>query len=577
MSENQTIKVQGGASALTDGRVLSFRPEPGFYHKRAEKSIEKGDYTAALKNLRRAVQMEPDDLSLRLDIADTYARMGLYERSNLEIQLMFHLPKLPTEAIFGMASNFMAMGDYDQAEAMYRAYEQVEPEGEFADQADDALAYIAECDYETELDRELDELSMDGKAALDAGDLEHAVDCLERALAKDPSMTYVRNNLAVAYYCLGDMDKAWKHIRQVLRQEPLDVHGRCNESMLYLAENKQAEAVEAVRRLRLDRIEEVDDLFKYCLALADAGLDEELMQALKKIFLSCPYDVSMLYLYGACQYNLGRYQESLLTFEKLCLTEPDSLLAAWGMKQAAAAVRDGAPPIDRISYSYELPGELKEQLRRCLDDLTGRKPEEVKQALKDEDIRRLVRGAAFFGTEGQMSHAVLLLSYAVGPDAERLLRELLLSPTLNSYFKQMVVEALRAIHAPEPYYGLQDGRLVLIGTKKLKLDELVPEGYLNVMRGAVEHLQNDKQALEFAVGAWSAYMFSVQDAYPRITHEAAWVRALEAMYRISRGEEPDWQRLADEAGVTVRTLRVRVKKLTQARDSLGTGEENGGN
>ena len=31
------------------------------------------------------------------------------------------------------------------------------------------------------------------------------------------------------------------------------------------------------------------------------------------------------------------------------------------------------------------------------------------------------------------------------------------------------------------------------------------------------------------------------------------------------------------AGVTVRTLRVRVKKLTQARDSLGTGEENGGN
>ena len=49
------------------------------------------------------------------------------------------------------------------------------------------------------------------------------------------------------------------------------------------------------------------------------------------------------------------------------------------------------------------------------------------------------------------------------------------------------------------------------------------------------------------------------------------------MYRISRGEEPDWQRLADEAGVTVRTLRVRVKKLTQARDSLGTGEENGGN
>ena len=54
------------------------------------------------------------------------------------------------------------------------------------------------------------------------------------------------------------------------------------------------------------------------------------------------------------------------------------------------------------------------------------------------------------------------------------------------------------------------------------------------------------------------------------------MRALEAMYHVSRGEEPDWQRLADEAGVSVRTLRVRVKKLTRARDSLGAGEENGG-
>ncbi|MGN1250779.1 MAG: hypothetical protein ACI4XW_11965, partial [Candidatus Spyradocola sp.] len=60
-------------------------------------------------------------------------------------------------------------------------------------------------------------------------------------------------------------------------------------------------------------------------------------------------------------------------------------------------------------------------------------------------------------------------------------------------------------------------------------------------------------------------------------HEAAWVRALAALYQTSRGAEPDWQRLADEAGVSVRTLRVRVKKLAQARDQLGLNEQNGGN
>ena len=333
-----------GGNEMADRRVLSIQPESGFYHRRAIKSIDKEDFPAALKHLRKAIAMEPGNLTYRMDLANTYARMGLYERSNLEIQLMLHQGRTPAEALFAMGSNFLAMGDYDQAETMLRTYEHVEPEGEYIDQADEALNYIAECDYETELDRELDELSMDGKAALDAGDLDHAIDCLERALQKDPSMTYVRNNLAVAYSCVGDMDRAWENLEIVLQESPLDVHGRCNESMFLLSEGKREEAVEAVRKLRLDRIEEVDELFKYCLALADLDLDQELSQALKKIFLTSPYDPSMLYLCGVCQYNQGKVQESLRTFEKLAQTDPDSLLAQSGARTAAAALRGEEAP-----------------------------------------------------------------------------------------------------------------------------------------------------------------------------------------------------------------------------------------
>ena len=141
-------------------------------------------------------------------------------------------------------------------------------------------------------------------------------------------MLYVRNNLAVAYYCLGDMDKAWEQLDQVLDTDPMDVHGRCNESMFLLADGQKEEAAQAVRKLRLEQIEEIDELFKYCLALADVDLDEELAQALKKMFLSCPYDISMLFLWGACLYNLGRYPESVRAFEKVLLIDPDSLMAA---------------------------------------------------------------------------------------------------------------------------------------------------------------------------------------------------------------------------------------------------------
>lgn len=556
---------------MTDKRVLSFQPDSEFYHKRADKYNEKGEYTAALKNLRKAAELEPDNLECRLDIANTYARMGLYERSNLEIQMIFHLPNLPQDALYGMASNYLVLGDYDQAESMFQAYLQFQPDGEYADQAADALGYIADCDYETELDRELDELSMDGKAALDAGDLDHAIDCLERALEKEPSMTYVRNNLAVAYYCVGNMEKAWEHIQRVLEEAPLDVHGRCNESMFYLVDGRKEEAIEAVRKLQLERIEEIDELFKYCLALADTGLDAELMQALKKIFLQCPYDVSMLYLYGVCLYNQGRYQESLLTFEKLTLTDPDSLLATWGMKLVSAAVREGTPPIERIPYTYDLPEELQRRITEELESMGGRKPDEIAQVLRNADERRLIRAAAMMGGEEQMTQAIMLMGYSRCPEGERLLREILLSPTHNSMFKQMVMEMLRSMQAPEPYYCLQDGKLVLVRRKKLDLGAELPKGYVNVMHGLIEHMMNhysEKRAAEFAAGLWAAYLFSLNGNYPRLTKPEAWIYTLEGMYLESAGREADWAQLAQQAGVTERVLMNRKKKLEKAGEEM---------
>ena len=556
---------------MTENRVLSFEANAEFYHKRALKAMEQQNYTGALKYLRRAVNMQPDDLELRLDMANAYALMGLYERSNLEIQLMFHKKELPPEAMFGMGSNFMALGDYDQAEAMMQVYLKLAPEGEFANQAGEALGFMAECDYETPLDRELDELSMDGKAALDAGDIDHAIGCLTKALEKDPNMLYVRNNLSVAYYCIGELDKAWEHLDKVLAANPLDVHGRCNESMLCLAENDFDGAAEALKKLRLERIEELDELFKYCLALADAGMDEELMQALKKIFLQTPYDVTMLYLCGACQYNLGRFAESVMTFEKLTLTDPDSLLAAWGAKHAAAAQRGETGAPERLPYAFELPQEAKMEMTACIGELTGLMAEEVAMRLKQEHTRRLVRAAAMMGSDEQMQQSVMLLGYSQCEEAERILREIMLSPTHSSYFKQIVMQSMRAMKAPEPYYCLQDGKLVMVRSKKFDFGGDVPTAYLTVMRDAINHMSalfQDEKAVEFAAGTWATYMMTLAGKFPKLNNPLAWIKTIEGMYLEISGADVDWQRLANDAGVTPRTLSTRKKKLMQAGNEL---------
>lgn len=552
---------------MADRRVLSMQPESGFYHKRAMKSIDKEDFVAALRHLRKAIAMEPENVAYRMDLANTYARMGLYERSNLEIELLLHKKSLPTEAFFGLGSNFLALGDYDQAQTMLEAYEQIDPQGAYIDETEEALGYISECDYETELDRELDELSMNGKAALDAGDLEHAVDCLEQALAKDPDMTYARNNLAYAYFCLGNMSLAWKHVRRVLQQDPLDVSGRCNESCFYLAEGKPAQARAALRYLQLEQIEEIDELFKYCLALADLEMDQELLQALKKFFLTSPYDPSMLYLYGAALYNLGRPQESLLALDKLSQTDPDNLLAAFGARMATAKVRGGAAP-ERLSYTFDFPEELEREVDETLRRLSRDEPGAAARELKQEDVCARVR-AGLTGSQEQIRRALRALPLIGGEDAERLLREVLLSPTQSAHVKEKAFAALVDMQAKPPYYSLQDGRLVEMRAMKVKYSaqERVPSAYVRVLEEAMRHMSDrfaESEATKTAVGCWTSYVISLDGHYPKLQNRKAWVLALEGVYRERKGEKVDWPALAEEAGCSPRTLIQRSRRLVEA-------------
>ncbi len=77
MSFGQENFASQGRSAADDGKESALFPAGiRLYHKRAIKSIDKADFTAALKNLRKAVEMEPDNLTYKMDLADTYARMG---------------------------------------------------------------------------------------------------------------------------------------------------------------------------------------------------------------------------------------------------------------------------------------------------------------------------------------------------------------------------------------------------------------------------------------------------------------------------------------------------------------------
>ena len=550
-------------------RVLPFAADSRFFHKRAVRSMDKQDFLTALKHLKRALDMDPGSAEIALDLADTYARMGLYEMSNVELELLLGRQDCPEETQFAIGCNLMAMGDYAQAYVCFSAYLHDHPEGEFAYLAQDGIAQIEESEEEDGIDREQEALAEQGKAALDGGDAERAAEIFERVLALDPPLLYVRNNLALAYMCLQDSPNAWKQLNRILQTEANNTHACCNAALLMNNEGRADQAAAYMARLNPELMEELDELYKYCLTAAELRMQPELKQGLKKLLLLCPYETSMLYLYGVSLYNEGRWQEAARVLEKLLVVEPSNLPARDALALCHAGEESQRPK--ELPYSFEYTESQNRTLMEFLASLAALYPDA--QAMRERLAQeRELAEAALMGDDELVAYAMLVLTMAGGPLAEDLLRRLLLSMTHSLALKQQAAEALEQIDAPEPYLAYVEGRMVRMRKGQIKLKTMPPRPYAQflaeMMRRMAETYQSE-EAAAYGLSLWAAYLNSLDGRFPPFRDKSAWMAATRGRYEEDvLGRQPDLEALAAEEGCTTRTLTMRMRRLYAGSQEL---------
>ena len=116
------------------------------------------------------------------------------------------------------------------------------------------------------------------------------------------------------------------------------------------------------------------------------------------------------------------------------------------------------------------------------------------------------------------------------------------------------------------------GRLYLLGSKpgvaELAGEKLAAKYPGLVICGTGDGYFQDEKAVEFAAGTWATYMMTLAGKFPKLNNPLAWIKTIEGMYLEISGADVDWQRLANDAGVTPRTLSTRKKKLMQAGNEL---------
>ncbi len=128
---------------------------------------------------------------------------------------------------------------------------------------------------ELKIQKEANELFLEGVAEYEKDDPEAAIKKFEECLAKDPSNAHAQFNIAICYNDLGQTDKALEAYRKVLALNPTYADAYFNIGRIYHLRKDFDEAVVYYDKALADDPYSADVLYNYAHALMESGRVEE--------------------------------------------------------------------------------------------------------------------------------------------------------------------------------------------------------------------------------------------------------------------------------------------------------------
>ncbi len=529
--------------------------------------------------MRKALEREPNNSEYMLDLADVFARMSCYDESNRILVSIVRMGEATPECFFGMGCNFYALRQYDRAREAFLTYQQLDPDGEFLAAVEDMLDELDEWEEAMEASplKRVSAMAQRGGRALDEGDYHLAVRLLSRAVKREPELSYVRNNLALALFCLGNVDQAAKETARVLSLEPDNLHANCNMAIILDDRGRRGQAAVHLKRAVDAAQDDVDDLSKICLTLCEMGRDEDAYAYLKRLLHLKPYDKLSLHHFGIACYNLAEYREAIAAWDRVRRIDPYSPVPPYCIARARAAIEGEAP--SRMTYSDQLPAEeVRRRVAEFAGNLSGGREEFTRRFEEDASFRDLVRWGLGVADVTFRRTALKLLTFMGGDRAEEMLREFLMRPDEGEESKREIMAALKEIGAPEPYIAVMGGAVVEVRISVFNSDRPLTDTQRIVVQMAIEALplaqESPRDVREHAVkgiiALWIRFLDRAGSRGARIRKPQNWAAALVFMYCAQEGIDLDRRALCRRLDVPPRSLKTYEAYFTQA---LSDGEK----
>lgn len=548
-------------------KVISLKMDATFFFERAVRSLDRLHYDKALKYFRKAVDYEPDNPVNHCNLAGILSEMGMFADSNRILkQIIDEVDPSMTECYFYMANNYANMEDFENAEKAIIQYLEKDPNGQYLEESEEMIELLSyELKRPTRLTFVKSRESMfehdKARSLLEEGRFGEAVRVLNRLVKKYPDFLAARNNLALAYYYMGQFDKAMETIVQVLELDAGNLHALSNLAIFYQHFGAEQELEKLLSLLRKTCPFHHDHVFKLATTMGILGEHETAYVLFRRLIKSgeAGEDPCLFHYTAVAAYNIGRLNEARKYWQQAEKLDPHSDIPRFYLSQLEKVPSEEAGK-PYFSYHYHLPFE--EQFRTMV---------KTKDALPDSLKRDpLVRSSFFWALRHGDVEAKLQVIQAFGiiadAEVEEALREFLLEPGEDDYLKRVALFALRSMGVNEPLQAVMAGQPITLPATPVSPDLPVWEPkWQRVLELALQNMQKRYDMIQQydMETLWVEYLSRAYPSVPVIHKPEGWAAALEYLTAKMHRRAISYEEVAKRYQISVTTICKHVKSIDE--------------